>query len=111
VSGNRLDKCLGLLAIVENLVVKSSAMNMAKQQRRMGRLIRAMVVLSAIALVFMFSIAIALNPVHGQFILALPIFFVLSFLIEFISAWLLVDEFFFQPNPRFSPSLTRGPPA
>jgi hypothetical protein len=77
----------------------------------MGRLIWAMVVLSAIALVVLLSIAITLNPGHGQLILALPIFFVLLFLVEFIGGRLPVEEFFLQPNPQFSPSLTRGPPA
>lgn len=70
-----------------------------------------MLVLSAIALIVMLSIAITLNPGHGQLVLALPIFFVFLFLVEFIGGWLPVEEFFLQPNLQFSPSLTRGPPA
>jgi Kef-type K+ transport system membrane component KefB len=79
----------------------------------MGRLIWAMVVISAIALVFMLSIAITLNPGHGfdQVMLALPIFFVLLFLAVLIGGWLQVEEFFLQPKPQLSASLTRGPPA
>jgi Kef-type K+ transport system membrane component KefB len=79
----------------------------------MGRLIWAMVVISAIALVFMLSIAITLNPGHGfgQVMLALPIFFVLLFLAVLICGWLQVEEFYLQPKPQLSASLTRGPPA
>jgi len=86
---------------------------MAKQQCRMGRLIWAMVVISAIALVFMLLIAITLNPGHGfdQVTLAPPIFFVLLFLAVLIGGWLQVEEFYLQTKSQFSASLTRGPPA
>jgi hypothetical protein len=97
--------------MVENRVVESSAMSMANQQCRMGRLIWAAAVLFAIALVVMLSIAFTLNPSHGLLAPALPIFFVLLLLIEFISGRLPVEEFFLHPDPQFSPSLTRGPPA
>jgi len=86
-------------------------MSTAKQQWRMGRLIWATVVLFAIALVVMLSIAITLNPGHGQLVLALPIFFVLLFLVVFIGCRLPVEAFFLQPKPHFADSVTRGPPA
>jgi Kef-type K+ transport system membrane component KefB len=86
---------------------------MTKRQCRMGRLIWAMVVISAIALVFMLSIAITLNPGHGfgQVVFALPIFFVLLFLAVLLGDWLQVEMFYLQPKPQLSAYLTRGPPA
>jgi len=86
---------------------------MAKQQRRMGRFTWAMAVISAIALVFMLSITITLNPGHGfdQVTLALPVFFVLLFLAILIGGWLQIEDLFLESKPRLSVSLTRGPPA
>jgi hypothetical protein len=70
-------------------------------------------VASVIALVLALSIAITSGAGHSfdQIALALPIFFVLLFLAASIGDWLQVEDFFIEPKPRFSPSLTRAPPA
>jgi len=66
-----------------------------------------------IALVLVLSIAITSGAGHGfdQISLALPIFFVFLFLAKSIGGWLQVEDFFTEPKPRLSNSLTRAPPA
>ena len=95
------------------LSVESKAMRRAKQQFLPVRSIWALAVLSLIALLLVLSIAIASGAGHGfeQISLALPIFFVLLFLATLIGDWLQVEDFFTEPKPRFSTSLTRAPPA
>ena len=113
-----LDEYIGLITEVEvefligNLAVELLAMSMAKQQRRIDRFAWAMVI-SAIALVFMLSIAITVNPGHGfdQITLALPVFFVFLFLAILIDGWVQIEGFFLEPKAPLSTSLTRGPPA
>jgi hypothetical protein len=104
---------LALLAIVENTAVEWLAMSRAKQQYRIGRFAWAMVVMSAITLVLILSIAITLNPGHGfgQITLALPVFFMFLFLAVLIAGWIQIEDFFLEPKPQLSASLTRGPPA
>jgi hypothetical protein len=70
-------------------------------------------VASVIALVLALSVAITSGAGHSfdQIALALPIFFVLLFLAASIGDWLQVEDFFIEPKPRFSSSLTRAPPA
>jgi ABC-type polysaccharide/polyol phosphate export permease len=93
--------------------VESKAMRRTKQQFLPVRSIWAFAVLSLIALLLVLSIAIASGADHGfdQISLALPIFFVLLFLATSIGDWLQVEDFFTEPKPRFSTSLTRAPPA
>jgi hypothetical protein len=66
-----------------------------------------------IALVLVLSIAITSGTGHSfdQIALALPIFFVFLFLAASVGDWLEVEDFFTQPKPRLSTSLTRAPPA
>ena len=88
-------------------------MNRAAQRSWVGRFAWAMVVLSAIALVLILSTAMTLSAGHGldQITLALPIFFVFCFMARSLGDWLDIEEFSFEPKPRLSTSLTRGPPA
>jgi hypothetical protein len=88
-------------------------MRRAKQQFLPVRSTWAFAVLSLIALLLVLSVAIASGAGHGfdQISLALPIFFVFLFLATSIGDWLQVEDFFTEPKPRFSTSLTRAPPA
>jgi hypothetical protein len=88
-------------------------MRRAKQQFVPGRSLWALAVLSLIALLLVLSIAIAsgAGPGFDQISLALPIFFVFLFLATSIGDWLQVEDFFTEPKPRLSTSLTRAPPA
>jgi hypothetical protein len=71
-----------------------------------------MVAIGAIALVLTLSVASTLGA-HGftQTVLALPVLFVFLFLPTAIGDWLDIEHFAVGPKPRFSPSLSRGPPA
>jgi hypothetical protein len=93
--------------------VESELMRRARQHFVPGRSIWALAALSLIALLLVLSIAIAsgAGPGFDQISLALPIFFVFLFLATSIGDWLQVEDFFPEPKPRFSTSLTRGPPA
>ena len=66
-----------------------------------------------IVLVLALSIAITSGVGHSfdQIALALPIFFVLLFLAASIGDWLREEDLGFEPQPCFSTSLTRAPPA
>jgi Kef-type K+ transport system membrane component KefB len=88
-------------------------MNRAAQQSWVGRFAWATVVLSAIALVLILSTAITLSAGHSldQITLALPVFFVFWFMARSLGDWLDMEEFSFEPKPRLSAALTRGPPA
>jgi hypothetical protein len=88
-------------------------MRRVKQQFWPVRSIWALAALSLIVLLLVLSIAIASGAGHGfdQISLALPIFFVFLFLATSIGDWLQVEDFFTEPKPRFSTSLTRAPPA
>jgi hypothetical protein len=70
-----------------------------------------MVAIVAIALVLIFSVASTLG-VHSfaQTVLALPVFFLFLFLPAAIGDWLDIEDSLFASKPRFSPSLSRGPP-
>jgi hypothetical protein len=70
-------------------------------------------VASMIALVLALSIAITSGAAHSfdQIALALPIFFVLLFLAIATGDWLQAEDSALAPQPRFSASLTRAPPA
>ena len=87
-------------------------MNRAKQQSRFGQFAWAMVVMCTVAVVLMLSIATASSLGHAfdQVTLALPVYFVLFFLAVLIVGWLQLEDFFLEPKPRLSASLTRGPP-
>ena len=93
--------------------VESRVMGRVKQQIVPGRSIWALAVLSLIALLLVLSLTIASGAGHGfdQISLALPIFFVFLFLATSIGDWLQVEDFFTEPKPRLSTSLTRAPPA
>jgi hypothetical protein len=71
-----------------------------------------MVAVVAIALVMILSVASTLG-VHSfaQTVLALPVFFLFLFLPAAIGDWLDIEDFAVAPEQRFSPSLSRGPPA
>jgi hypothetical protein len=71
------------------------------------------VILCAIALVLLLSIAITSGVGHGldQVTLALPILFVFLLLATSIGDWLQIEDIFVEAQARFSSSLTRGPPA
>jgi hypothetical protein len=88
------------------------AMRRAKQQRLLARFTLTIVVLSIIALVLVLSIAITSGAGHGfdQIALALPIFFVFSFLATSVGDRLPLEDFFVEPKPRLSTSHTRAPP-
>jgi hypothetical protein len=70
-----------------------------------------MVAIVAIALLLTLAVASALGA-HGfaQTVLALPVFFLFLFLPVAIGDWLDIEDSVFAPKPRFSPSLSRGPP-
>ena len=72
-----------------------------------------MVVILAVALILTLSIATTLGAAHGfdQTTLALPIFFLFLFLPASVGDWLDIEDSIFRSKPRFSPSLSRGPPA
>lgn len=72
-----------------------------------------MVVVVAIALILTLSIATTLGATHSfdQAALALPIFFLFLFLPTSVGDWLDIEDLIFTSKPRFSPSLSRGPPA
>jgi len=86
-------------------------MSRATKQCWIGRFAWAMVAVVAIALVLMLSVASTLG-VHSfaQTVLALPVFFLYLFLPAAIGDWLDIEDFAVAPKPRFSPSLSRGPP-
>jgi hypothetical protein len=88
-------------------------MNRATKRGWVERPAWAMVALVAIALILLLSIAITLGTGHSfdQTTLALPVLFVFLFLPTVISDWLDIEDFVAAPKPRFSPSLSRGPPA
>jgi hypothetical protein len=71
-----------------------------------------MVAVVAIALVLILSVASTLG-VHSfaQTVLALPVLFLFLFLPAAIGDWLDIEDFAVAPKQRFSPSLSRGPPA
>jgi len=87
-------------------------MSRATKQCWIGRFAWAMVAVVAIALVLILSVASTLG-VHSfaQTVLALPVFFLFLFLPAAIGDWLDVEDLAVAPKPRFSPSLSRGPPA
>lgn len=87
-------------------------MSRAKKQCWMGRFAWVMVPIVAIALVLTLSVASTLGA-HGftQTVLALPVLFVFLFLPTAIGDRLDIEDLVFAPEPRFSPSLSRGPPA
>jgi hypothetical protein len=70
-----------------------------------------MVAVVAIALVLTLSVASTLG-VHSfaQTVLALPVLFLFLFLPTVIGDWLDIEDLGFATDPRFSPSLSRGPP-
>jgi hypothetical protein len=72
-----------------------------------------MVVILAVALILTLSIATTLGVAHGfdQTTFALPIFFLFLFLPTSVGDWLDIEDSIFISKPRFSPSLSRGPPA
>jgi hypothetical protein len=72
-----------------------------------------MVVILAVALILVLSIATTLGAAHGfdQTTLALPVLFLFLFLPTSVGDWLDVEDPIFTAKPRFSPSLSRGPPA
>ena len=86
-------------------------MSRATKQCWIGRFAWAMVAVVAIALVLILSVASTLG-VHSfaQTVLALPVFFLFLFLPAAIGDWLDVEDLAVAPKPRFSPSLSRGPP-
>ena len=86
-------------------------MSRATKQCWIGRFAWAMVAVVAIALVLILSVASTLG-VHSlaQTVLALPVFFLFLFLPAAIGDWLDIEDFAVAPKPRFSPSLSRGPP-
>jgi hypothetical protein len=86
-------------------------MNRATKQCWIGRFAWAVVAVVAIALVLILSVASTLS-VHSfaQTVLALPVFFLFLFLPAAIGDWLDIEDSFFTPEPRFSSSLSRGPP-
>jgi hypothetical protein len=88
-------------------------MSKATKQCWIGRFAWAMVVILAVALVLVLSIATTLGVAHGldHTTLALPIFFLFLFLPTSVGDWLDVEDCIFTSKPRFSPSLSRGPPA
>jgi hypothetical protein len=71
-----------------------------------------MVAIVAVAVTLILSVASTLG-VHGfaQTVLALPVLFVFLFLPAAIGDWLDIEDFAVASKPRFSPSLSRGPPA
>jgi hypothetical protein len=87
-------------------------MTRATKQCWIGRFAWAIVVIVAIALILVLSVATALGA-HGfdQTTLALPIFFLFLFLPSSVGDWLDIEDSFFISKPRFSHSLSRGPPA
>jgi hypothetical protein len=86
-------------------------MSRATKQCWIGRFAWAMVAVVAIALVLILSVASSLG-VHSfaQTVLALPVLFVFLFLPTAICDWLDIEDLAVAPKPRFSPSLSRGPP-
>ena len=88
-------------------------MTRATKQCWIGQFAWAMVVIVAIALILTLSIATTLGAAHGfdQTTLALPIFLLFLFLPTSVGDWLDVEDSIFISKPRFSPSLSRGPPA
>jgi Kef-type K+ transport system membrane component KefB len=88
-------------------------MNRATKRGWIGQSAWAMVVIVAIALILILSIAITLDTGHSfdRTTLALPVLFVFLFLPTAIGDWLDIEDFVAAPKPRFSPSLSRGPPA
>jgi hypothetical protein len=87
-------------------------MTRATKQRWIGRFAWAMVIVS-IALILILSIATTLSAAHSfdEMTLALPIFFLFFFLPTSVGDWLDIEDSIFIAKPRFSPSLSRGPPA
>jgi len=87
-------------------------MNGATRQGSIARFVWAMVAIAAVAVILIFSIGSTLG-VHGfaQTVLALPVFFVFLFLAAASGDWLEIEDLAVAPKPRFSPSLSRGPPA
>ena len=85
----------------------------ARRPSWIGRLAWAMVVIVAITLVLTLSIATTLGAAHGfgQATLALPIFFLFLVLPALLGDWLDIEDSVVTTKPRFSPSLSRGPPA
>jgi hypothetical protein len=72
-----------------------------------------MLVVCAIALVLILSIALTVSAGHAldHLTLALPIFFVLLLLATSTGDWLASEDFSFAANPPLSTCFTRGPPA
>jgi hypothetical protein len=70
-------------------------------------------VIVMIALVLALSIATTNGAGHSfdQSALALPIFFVFSFLATSIGDWLRPEDAFLETKPRLSTSPSRAPPA
>jgi hypothetical protein len=93
--------------------IKSMPVNRVTKRSWIGRSAWAMAVIVAIALILILSIAITLGSGHSfdQTTLALPVLFVFLFLPTAIGDWLDIEDFVAAPKPRFSPSLSRGPPA
>jgi hypothetical protein len=85
----------------------------ATKQRWVGRFAWAMVAIVAIVLILILSTATTLGATHSfdQTTLALPIFFLFLFLPAPVGDWLAIEDSIFKSKPRFSPSLSRGPPA
>jgi hypothetical protein len=88
-------------------------MTTATKQCWIGRFAWAMVAIVAIVLVLILSTATTLGAAHSfdQTTLALPIFFLFLFLPTSAADWLEIEDSTFTSKPRYSPSLSRGPPA
>jgi hypothetical protein len=72
-----------------------------------------MAIILMIALVVVLSITITAGAGHGfdQVALALPIFFVFSFLATSLGDWLRPQDAFLETKPQLSASASRAPPA
>ena len=87
-------------------------MSRATRQGSIGRFVWAMLAIAAVVVILMLSVGSTLG-VHGfaQTVLALPVLFLFLFLPAAIGDWLDLEDFAVAPKPRFSPSLSRRPPA
>jgi hypothetical protein len=88
-------------------------MSRIRQRSLIGRFAWAMLVICAIALVLILSMAITVSAGHAldHLTLALPIFFVLLLLATSTGEWLASEDFFLAANPPLTTCFTRGPPA
>jgi len=88
-------------------------MRRANQHRTLSQSSLTVAVILMIALVVALSIAMATGAGHGfeQTTLALPIFFVLSFLATSMGDRLRPEDAFLETKPRLSATPSRAPPA